>query len=69
MAATQRIAVGAMVAAACAASLAGCATDSDCKNEGEPGPEQWAPAPGSVLRLLVDGSTSYTGSQENLPRP
>ncbi|AKN71210.1 MULTISPECIES: hypothetical protein [Streptomyces] len=69
MAATQRIAVGAMVAAACAASLAGCATDSDGTKEGAPGPEQGAPAPGSVLRLLGDGSTAYTGSQPNLPRP
>ncbi|MEV5143561.1 hypothetical protein AB0L14_03730 [Streptomyces sp. NPDC052727] len=69
MAATQRIAVGAMVAAACAASFAGCATDSSGAKEGAPGPGQGAPAPGSVLRLIGDGSTAYTGSQPHLPRP
>ncbi|MFH9088538.1 hypothetical protein [Streptomyces sp. NPDC017673] len=69
MAATQRIAVGAMVAAACAASFAGCATDSSGTKEGAPGPGQGAPAPGSVLRLIGDGSTAYTGSQPHLPRP
>ncbi|GGY95428.1 hypothetical protein GCM10010300_44260 [Streptomyces olivaceoviridis] len=69
MAATQRIAVGAMVAAACAASFAGCATDSSGTKEGAPGPGQGAPAPGSVLRLIGDGSTAYTGSQPYLPRP
>ncbi|QTD99964.1 hypothetical protein [Streptomyces cyanogenus] len=68
MAATQRIAVGAMVAAACAASFAGCATDSSGTKEGAPGPEQGAPAPGSVLRPIGDGSTAYTGSQPHLPR-
>ncbi|MFF8910001.1 polysaccharide deacetylase family protein [Streptomyces olivaceoviridis] len=69
MAATQRIAVGAMVAAACAVSFAGCATDSSGTKEGAPGPGQGAPAPGSVLRLIGDGSTAYTGSQPYLPRP
>ncbi|MEW2285256.1 hypothetical protein [Streptomyces sp. NPDC047841] len=69
MAATQRIAVGAMVAAACAASLAGCATGPSGTKEGAPGPVQGAPAPGSVLRLIGDGSTAYTGSQPHLPRP
>ncbi|MFJ4524517.1 hypothetical protein ACIP4Y_26825 [Streptomyces sp. NPDC088810] len=68
MAATQRIAVGAMVAAACAASFAGCATDSSGTKEGAPGPERGAPAPGSVLRPIGDGSTAYTGSQPHLPR-
>ncbi|AEY90718.1 hypothetical protein [Streptomyces olivaceoviridis] len=69
MAATQRIAVGAMVAAACAASFAGCASDSSGTKEGAPGPGQGAPAPGSVLRPIGDGSTAYTGSQPYLPRP
>ncbi|MFI0164244.1 hypothetical protein [Streptomyces sp. NPDC017095] len=70
MAATQqRIAVGAMVAAACAASLTGCASDPVRTKEGAPGPERGAPAPGSVLRPIGDGSTAYTGSQPHLPRP
>lgn len=69
MAATQRITVGAMVAAACAASLAGCATDSTSTKEGAHGPERGAPAPGSVFRLIGDGSTAYTGSQPHLPAP
>ncbi|MEU2226845.1 hypothetical protein [Streptomyces sp. NPDC018347] len=69
MAATQRITAGAMVAAACAASLAGCATDSTSTKEGAHGPERGAPAPGSVFRLIGDGSTAYTGSQPHLPAP
>ncbi|GHH24257.1 hypothetical protein [Streptomyces rubradiris] len=69
MAATQRIAVGAMVAAACAASLAGCAGDATAVRPGAPGPEQGAPAPGSVFRPIGDGSTAYTGAQPHLPRP
>ncbi|MFJ4581193.1 polysaccharide deacetylase family protein [Streptomyces echinatus] len=69
MAATQRIAVGAMVAAACAASLAGCATDSSGAKQGASGPRKGAPAPGSVFRPIGDGSTAYTGSQPHLPSP
>ncbi|MGW1722301.1 hypothetical protein ACWCQK_05090 [Streptomyces sp. NPDC002306] len=72
MAATQRIAAGTVVAAAVAASLAGCGTGTGSgANEGAPGPQQaqGAPAPGSVLRLIGDGSTSYTGAQPHLPRP
>ncbi|MFE9905914.1 polysaccharide deacetylase family protein [Streptomyces achromogenes] len=69
MAATQRIAVGAMVAAACAASLAGCAGDATAVKPGAPGPEQGAPAPGSVFRPIGDGSTAYTGAQPHLPGP
>ncbi|MEU3824225.1 hypothetical protein GT045_16360 [Streptomyces sp. SID486] len=69
MAATHRIAVGAVVAAACAASLAGCASDSTGKHEGAPGPRKGAPAPGSVFRLIGDGSTAYTGAQPHLPEP
>ncbi|MFB7494578.1 hypothetical protein ACFC09_07695 [Streptomyces sp. NPDC056161] len=68
MATPQRIAAGAVVAAACAASLAGCATGSD-RSKGAPGPQQGAPAPNSVLRLIGDGSTAYTGVQPHLPRP
>ncbi|MFI9422520.1 hypothetical protein ACIG54_03045 [Streptomyces achromogenes] len=69
MAATQRIAVGAMVAAACAASLAGCAGDATAVKPGAPGPEQGAPAPGSVFRPIGDGSTAYTGAQPHLSGP
>ncbi|AYN40202.1 hypothetical protein D9753_16190 [Streptomyces dangxiongensis] len=69
MAATQRIAVGAMAAAACAASLAGCATGSDGTKQGASGPQKGAPAPNSVLRLIGDGSTAYTGAQPYLPSP
>ncbi|MEU7422460.1 hypothetical protein [Streptomyces sp. NPDC040750] len=69
MAATQRIAVGAVAAAACAASLAGCATGSKASKEGAPGPRQGAPAPNSALRLIGDGSTAYTGGQPHLPTP
>ncbi|MER6263379.1 MULTISPECIES: hypothetical protein [unclassified Streptomyces] len=68
MAATQRIAVGATVAAACAASLAGCANGSHASKEGVSGPKG-APAPQSVVRLIGDGSTAYTGTQPHLPRP
>ncbi|MEU4150924.1 hypothetical protein [Streptomyces sp. NPDC026659] len=69
MAATQRIAVCAMVAAAGAASLAGCATGSHPVKEGAPGPQNGVDAPRSVVRLIGDGSTAYTGSQPHLPRP
>lgn len=69
MAATQRIAAGAMAAAACAASLAGCSTGSHGSEEGTSGPQKGAPAPNSVLRLIGDGSTAYTGAQPHLPVP
>ncbi|MEV7320320.1 hypothetical protein [Streptomyces sp. NPDC093970] len=68
MAATQRITAGAVAAAACAASLAGCATGTSTE-EGAPGPQKGAPAPQSVVRLIGDGSTAYTGAQPRLPRP
>ncbi|QLJ05743.1 hypothetical protein HZZ00_35140 [Streptomyces sp. NEAU-sy36] len=72
MAATQRIAVGAVVAAACAASLTGCGADSHGSGQGASGPQKGvpaAPAPKSALRLIGDGSTAYTGAQPHLPRP
>ncbi|MFD8257685.1 polysaccharide deacetylase family protein [Streptomyces griseoluteus] len=69
MAATQRIAVCAMVAAAGAVSLAGCAADSEQAREGTSGPQKGAPAPQSVVRLIGDGSTAYTGAQPHLARP
>jgi hypothetical protein len=74
MAATQRIAVGVVIAAVCAASLAGCVTgtgNSDGSRTGMPGPQRAKPAqpPGSAVRLIGDGSTAYTGAQPHLPRP
>ncbi|MFJ1652002.1 hypothetical protein ACIOC2_11420 [Streptomyces sp. NPDC088337] len=69
MAATQRIAVGVAVAAVCASSLAGCASD-EAPRQGAPGAPQKGPQlPGSVVRLIGDGSTTYTGAQPHLPRP
>ncbi|MEU3508002.1 hypothetical protein ABZ733_08720 [Streptomyces longwoodensis] len=74
MTATQRIATGTVVAAAVAASLAGCstgATGSHAAGAGASGPgrQQAAPAPKSLVRLIGDGSTAYTGAQPHLPRP
>jgi hypothetical protein len=73
MAATQRIAAGVVVAAAVAASLAGCSRGTEAPVEAPkktaPSPRQGAPAAGSAVRLIGDGSTSYTGAQPHLPRP
>ncbi|GGR85641.1 hypothetical protein GCM10010269_25950 [Streptomyces humidus] len=74
MAATHRITVGTAVAAAVAVSLAGCGTgfhDSHGSAEGASGARKAkpAPAPKSVVRLIGDGSTAYTGAQPHLPRP
>ncbi|MGX1271456.1 polysaccharide deacetylase family protein [Streptomyces phaeoluteigriseus] len=75
MAATQRIAAGAVIAAAVAASLTGCATgtgDSHGSGGGASGPRKAkpaAPAPKSAVRLIGDGSTAFTGAQPHLPRP
>ncbi|MEU6535847.1 hypothetical protein [Streptomyces sp. NPDC047000] len=74
MTTTQRIAVGVVIAAVCAASLAGCATDasrSPGPGTGAPGPQRAKSAlpPGSAFRLIGDGSTAYTGAQPHLPRP
>ena len=73
MAATQRIAAGVVVAAAVAASLAGCSRGAEAPVEAPkktaPSPRQGAPAAGSAVRLIGDGSTSYTGAQPHLPRP
>ncbi|MEU8649292.1 hypothetical protein [Streptomyces sp. NPDC048737] len=74
MAATQRIAAGAVIAAAVAA-LAGCATGtggSHGSEGGASGPQKAkpaAPAPGNAVRLIGDGSTAFTGAQPHLPRP
>lgn len=43
MAAIQRIAAGAVVAALCAASLAGCALGTDGAEEGAAGPQKAKP--------------------------
>ncbi|MFF3328919.1 hypothetical protein ACFYWX_05060 [Streptomyces sp. NPDC002888] len=73
MAANQRIAAGAVVAAV-AVSLAGCATGAGGSHDAEegalgPGKAKQAPAPKSAVRLIGDGSTAYTGTQPHLPRP
>ncbi|MDT0463912.1 polysaccharide deacetylase family protein [Streptomyces gibsoniae] len=68
MAATQRIGAGVAVAAACVTAFAGCSTGTTASGQGmskAPG----APAPGSAVRLIGDGSTAYTGVQPHLPRP
>ncbi|MEU0738648.1 hypothetical protein [Streptomyces sp. NPDC006134] len=71
MAATHRVTAGAVVAAVCAASLAGCGTGTDTSREGAHGPDKAkpAPAPENAVRLIGDGSTAYTGTQPHLPRP
>ncbi|MEV0979782.1 hypothetical protein [Streptomyces sp. NPDC049915] len=74
MAATQRIAAGAVAAVAVAASLAGCTMGtggSSGERAGASGPQKHKPAaaPKSAVRLIGDGSTAYTGAQPHLPRP
>ncbi|CAM5709618.1 hypothetical protein [Streptomyces aurantiogriseus] len=71
MAANQRIAAGAVVAAAVAASLAGCLsrTGGAHRSEGAPGPQNARPGAKSAVRLIGDGSTAFTGAQPHLPRP
>jgi hypothetical protein len=66
MVAAERIAAGSVVAAACAASLAGCGIGPKAPREEVPGP---APAPRNAVRLIGDGSTAYTGAQPHQPRP
>ncbi|WP_055492072.1 hypothetical protein [Streptomyces sp. TP-A0356] len=68
MAATQRIAAGVALAAACATALAGCTTATTRPHAGAK-KASGAPAPGSAVRLIGDGSTAYTGAQPHLPRP
>jgi hypothetical protein len=71
MAATQKITAGLVIAAAGAASLAGCGFGSTGSKTGALGPQKAKAvhAQGSVLRLIGDGSTAYTGAQPHLPRP
>ncbi|MGW3123935.1 hypothetical protein ACWDBW_43665 [Streptomyces sp. NPDC001107] len=71
MTATQRIAVGVVITASCAAWVAGCAIGSNGHKAGALGPQKARPvhAKGSAVRLIGDGSTAYTGAQPHLPRP
>lgn len=71
MTATQRIAVGVVITASCAAWVAGCAIGSNGSKAGALGPQKARPAHvhGSAVRLIGDGSTAYTGAQPHLPRP
>ncbi|MEV7860813.1 hypothetical protein AB0O86_18765 [Streptomyces hirsutus] len=71
MAATRRIAVGTVITAVCAASLAGCGIGADGFGRESPGVEKAKPAPGpeSAVRLIGDGSTAYTGAQPHLKKP
>ncbi|MEU2597887.1 hypothetical protein ABZ678_16290 [Streptomyces hirsutus] len=71
MAATRRIAVGTVITAVCAASLAGCGIGADGFGRESPGAEKAKPAPGpeSAVRLIGDGSTAYTGAQPHLKKP
>ena len=68
MAATQRIAAGAALVAACATVFADGSVGSTASRQDAmkaPG----APGPGSAVRLIGDGSTADTGVQPHLPRP
>ncbi|MCW7942747.1 lipoprotein [Streptomyces hygroscopicus] len=67
MAATQRINVGVALAAACATALSGCTTGASRPQQGAR-KAAGAPAPGSGVRLIGDGSTAFTGAQPHLPR-
>ncbi|MER7045534.1 polysaccharide deacetylase family protein [Streptomyces jumonjinensis] len=68
MAATQRVAVGA-VATALVAGLAGCTgSGSDAEKEGAPGAKKAAPAK-VAPRLIGDGSTAFTGAQPGQLKP
>ncbi|MGI5197076.1 hypothetical protein ACQEVY_26170 [Streptomyces sp. CA-288835] len=74
MGATQRIAIGFTVTALCGLTLAGCATGEDGAKKAvgaraSKSAAAGAQAPKSVLRLIGDGSTAFTGAQPRLPRP
>ncbi|MFD3561946.1 hypothetical protein ACFWVU_20000 [Streptomyces sp. NPDC058686] len=73
MAATKKLAASFIAAAVCAAALSGCATgahQTTGPQKAAPGPKEAlpAPAPGSAMRLIGDGSTAFTGHQPHLPR-
>lgn len=69
MAATQRIAAGLAVTAACAMAVSGCSSDGGPNKRGgaekKPSP---AAAPKNAVRLIGDGSTAFTGKQPKQPR-
>ncbi|MER7762526.1 hypothetical protein [Streptomyces sp. NPDC097619] len=72
MAASKKIA-GGLVATALVMAAAGCADPEEPAGSAAPNAPRKgapaapaAPAPGSVLKLIGDGSTSYTGSQPKL---
>ncbi|MGW2502085.1 hypothetical protein ACWCXL_13370 [Streptomyces sp. NPDC001588] len=67
MTATRRIAAGVALAGA-GAALAGCSFGAPRAGDGARR-LLGANAPGSAVRLIGDGSTSYTGAQPHLPRP
>ncbi|MBW8701904.1 hypothetical protein MBT84_20050 [Streptomyces sp. MBT84] len=67
MTATRRIAAGVALAGA-GAALAGCSFGAPRPGDGARR-LLGAHAPGSAVRLIGDGSTSYTGAQPHLPRP
>ncbi|MEE1667262.1 hypothetical protein RCR19_17230 [Streptomyces sp. WAC07094] len=67
MTATRRIAAGVALAGA-GAALAGCSFGAPRAGDGARR-LLGAHAPGSAVRLIGDGSTSYTGAQPHLPRP
>ncbi|MEV6547380.1 hypothetical protein AB0M57_01570 [Streptomyces sp. NPDC051597] len=67
MAATKRIATGAVVAALIAGA-AGCSVGNGTK-AAAPGPGAGAAAPKNVVRLIGDGSTAFTGAQPHLMKP
>ncbi|MER5884273.1 hypothetical protein ABT160_10630 [Streptomyces sp. NPDC001941] len=68
MAATKRIAVGA-VAVALIAGLAGCGSSDEGSTKGAPGAKKGAGAPKAAVRLIGDGSTAFTGVQPGLTKP
>ncbi|MEU1118756.1 MULTISPECIES: hypothetical protein [unclassified Streptomyces] len=71
MAATRRTAASLTALVACAVALAGCADSGTGARKGAEGAKKGAgaPAPKSPVRMIGDGSTSFTGKQPHLPRP
>ncbi|MFG2293496.1 hypothetical protein [Streptomyces sp. NPDC048603] len=71
MTAAKKKIAGSLVAAALVLGVAGCSSEEPGRDRGagRNGPKQGAAAPeapGRVLRLIGDGSTSYTGPQPNV---
>ncbi|MFD4633304.1 hypothetical protein ACFVYR_25525 [Streptomyces sp. NPDC058284] len=71
MAATRRTTASLTALVACVAALAGCADSGTGAKKGAHGAKKpaGAPAPKNAVRLIGDGSTSFTGKQPHLPRP